>query len=110
MHSKFRMPVFLLVLGTGSILAQPSVCVTSATPPVVRAEGLTERIGDILLSCTGTPGNTVNANITIGLNTNLTNRVSSGGMVVGTVFTIDSGAGPQPVLTQPVLLNQSMLA
>src|ERR1700691_3705084 len=94
-----RMPVFLLVLGTGSLLAQPSVCVTSATPPVVRAEGLAERIGDILLNCTGTPGNVVNANISVILNANLTNRISSGTALTGTIFTIDSGAGPQPVLT-----------
>ncbi len=105
-----RMPVFLLVLGAGSLLAQPSACVTSATPPIVRAEGLTERIGDILLTCTGTPGNTLNANITIGLNTNLTNRISSGTTLTGVVFTIDSGAGPQPVLTQPLLFNLDTLA
>lgn len=104
------MPVFLLVLGAGSLLAQPSACVTSATPPIVRAEGLTERIGDILLTCTGTPGNTINANITIGLNTNLTNRISSGTTLTGVVFTIDSGAGPQPVLTQPLLFNLDTLA
>src|SRR5580700_3905907 len=110
MHSKFRMPVFLLVLGAGSLLSQPSVCVTSATPPLVRAEGLTERIGDINLTCTGTPGNTLNANITIGLNTSLTNRISSGGTLTGIVFTIDSGAGPQPVLTQPVQVSQNTLA
>jgi len=110
MHSKFRMPVFLLVLGTGSILAQPSACVTSATPPLVRAEGLTERIGDIQLTCTGTPGNTLNANITIGLNANLTNRLSSGGALTGIVFTIDSGSGPQPVLTPPMPFNLDTLA
>jgi uncharacterized protein (TIGR03437 family) len=109
MHSKFRMPVFLLVLGAGSLFAQPSVCVTSATPPVVRAEGLTERIGDILLNCTGTPGNILTGNISINLNANITNRISSAGTLTGTIFTIDSGAGPQPVLTQPLLLNQSTL-
>ncbi len=110
MHSKFRrMPVFLLVLGAGSLLAQPSVCVTSATPPVVRAEGLAERIGDILFNCTGTPGNIVNANISVILNANVTNRISSGTALTGTIFTIDSGAGPQPVLAQPLLLNQTTL-
>ena len=110
MHSKFRMPVFLLVLGTGSILAQPSVCVTSATPPIVRAEGLTERIGDILVDCTGTPGNTFTANFTVGLNTNVTNRISSGTTLTGIVFTIDSGSGPQPVLTQPFLALPNAVA
>jgi uncharacterized protein (TIGR03437 family) len=105
-----RMPVFLLLLGAGSIAAQSIVCATSALPPLVRAEGLTERIGDILLTCTGTPGNTVNANITIGLNTGVTNRISSASTLTGIVFTIDSGAGPQPVLTQPLLFAQTALS
>jgi uncharacterized protein (TIGR03437 family) len=52
----------------------------------------------------------VNANISIALNANITNRISSSGTTLtGTVFTIDSGAGPQPVLTQPLLLNQITL-
>ncbi len=109
MHRNFCMPV-LLLLGAGSIMAQPAVCVTSATPPLVRAEGLTERIGDILLACTGTTGNTLNANVTVGLNTNLTNRVSTSSTVTGVVFTIDSGLGPQPVLTPPLLVGPSTLA
>lgn len=110
MHSNFRMPVVLLVLSTGSILAQSSVCVTSATPPIVRSEGLTERIGDILLTCNGTPGNTVNANVTISLNTRITNRLSTGADLTGIVFTIDSGSGAQPVLTPPLLSGSTALA
>lgn len=105
-------PAVLFLVGAGSLLAQPNVCVVSATPPIVRAEGLTERVGDILLACTGTPGNTVNANITVGLNANLTNRLSSGTTgttVVGVVFTIDNGAGPQPVVVQPLQYSQSAL-
>ena len=103
MQSSFCMPVLLAVLGAGSLLAQPTaVCSTNAMPPLVRAEGLTERVGDILLTCTGTPGNTINANITISLNTNVTNRVSSASTLMGIVFTIDSGSGPQPVLNPPL--------
>ena len=100
------MPVVLLVLSTGSLIAGPVVCATSAVPPIVRAEGLTERVGDLLLTCTGTPGNTVKANVTVGLNTNLTNRISSVGgdsTYTGIVFTVDSGAGPQAVLTPPLV-------
>ena len=105
-----RMWVLLFTVGAGTLLAQPSVCVTSATPPIVRAEGLTERVGDILLACTGTPGNTVNANITLGLNVNLTNRLSSGTTALsGIVFTIDNGAGPQPVVAQPLQFSQNAL-
>lgn len=110
MQSSFCMPVLLAVLGAGSILAQPTaVCTTNATPPLVRAEGLTERIGDILLTCTGTPGNTINANITISLNTNITNRVSSASTLMGIVFTIDSGSGPQPFVNPPLYFTPTAL-
>jgi uncharacterized protein (TIGR03437 family) len=109
MCSKLLGPVLFLLPFAGNLLAQSVVCVTSATPPLVRAEGLTERIGDIEMACTGTPGNTLNANISIGLNTNLTNRLSSGSMLTGIVFTIDSGSGPQPVLTQPLLYSPTAL-
>ena len=108
----YCMPVVLLVLSAGSLIAQPVVCATSATPPIVRAEGLTERIGDLLLTCTGTPGNMFSANVKISLNTDLTNRLSSsspGPTVVGIVFTVDSGSGPQPVLTPPILAGPSSI-
>lgn len=56
-----------------------SCTVTAGTPPTVRAEGLTELVGDLLLNCTGgTPtelGTTVPpVNIQILLNTNVTSR------------------------------------
>lgn len=105
------MLVVLPVLSAGSLFSQ-ATCTTSATPPVVRSEGLTERIGDMLLTCTGTPGNTVNANVAITLNTDVTNRLSTtpANGVTGVIFTIDSGSGPQPVLTMPVLVNPREIA
>jgi len=56
-------------------------CVGNAgVPPIVRAEGLTELVGDLVLNCTGgTPtaaGNPVpQANVQIFLNTNVTSRL-----------------------------------
>ena len=56
-------------------------CVGNAgVPPIVRAEGLTELVGDLVLNCTGgTPtaaGSTVpQANVQIFLNTNVTSRL-----------------------------------
>jgi hypothetical protein len=56
--------------------------VNSAVTPTVRAEGLTELVGDIVLNCTGgtptLPGATVPAgNITVFTSTNLTSRITS---------------------------------
>jgi hypothetical protein len=59
----------------------PFVCATNAgTPPIVRAEGFTELVGDLQLNCTGgTPtaaGISVpQVNVQIFLNTNVTSRI-----------------------------------
>ncbi len=111
MKSAYRVPALFLALGFIDFLsAQTNLCMTNAVPPVVRAEGLTERIGDILFTCSGVAGSTVIANFTIGLNTNVSNRMSGGGVLTGIVFTVDQGSGPQPVLVQPLLNSPSVLA
>ncbi|MGA9625128.1 MAG: hypothetical protein WBQ65_11705 [Bryobacteraceae bacterium] len=61
----------------------PFQCSASvAVPPVLRAEGLTELVGDIVLTCTGgavvqpnTPLTSSTANITVSFNTNVTSRL-----------------------------------
>ena len=94
----------------GSLSAQSNFCVTSAVPPIIRAEGLAERIGDILYTCSGIPNKMLTANFTVALNTNISNRIAAGSTLSGIVFTADSGAGPQPVLAQPLLVSQNTLA
>ncbi|HLW77553.1 MAG TPA: hypothetical protein VKS01_11220, partial [Bryobacteraceae bacterium] len=75
----------------------------------MRTEGLAERVGDILLSCAGAPGTTIAGNFNFILNGTISNRLSAGNTLTGIVFTIDSGAGPQAVTIQPLLLNQFSL-
>ena len=104
------MKFLLLILGSiGLAAAQPAICSTSATDTLVRAEGLTERIGDIIYSCTGTPGTSFTVDLSVQLNTAITNRISTGNIVTGTILTVDSGSGPQAVLVQPVLLPSTTL-
>jgi len=55
-----------------------------AVPPAIRAEGMTELIGDILITCTGggalTPGTPLpTVNITVSLGTNVTSRLLGSG-------------------------------
>jgi len=58
-------------------------CVANAgVPPTVRAEGLTELVGDVVLNCNGgtpTPFGQVvpQANVTIFLSTNITSRLTA---------------------------------
>ncbi len=64
-----------------SAQAPPFQCIANAgVPPIVRAEGYTEEVGDLTLNCTGgvpTPaGQTVPpVNVTILLSTNITSRL-----------------------------------
>jgi len=71
-----------VIVGTNtSTLQGPLTCVANvAVPPQLRSEGMTELIGDIVLTCTGgsplAPGTSVpTANITVSLGTNVTSRL-----------------------------------
>src|SRR5262245_53848013 len=69
-----------LILGsavTASAQQTPLVCQTNAgVPPIVRAEGFTELVGDIVINCTGgNPAASFLANFQIFLNTNVTSRL-----------------------------------
>ncbi len=94
---------------TGILSAQSSICATSAAPSNIRLEGLTERVGDIVYTCTGAPNSTITVNLTVTLNTNISNRISSGNTLTGLIFTIDNGSGPQPILTPAMLAGPSTL-
>ena len=100
----------LLFAGSTARLANAQTaltCIPSGGPPVVKAEGITERLGDVLLNCTGgAPNAQVTINLSIFLTVNITNRVNGNNAATDVVFTIDNGSGPQPssvpgVLTAP---------
>jgi len=93
----FRLVTTALWFGCASLPGQISVltCVPSANPPVVRAEGLTERVGDILLACSGgNPSAQVSGNLTVFASALVTNRVS-GTNLSGVSLVYDNGSGPQ---------------
>jgi hypothetical protein len=78
--------VLVLVIGSvapASAQATQS-CNTTVVPPRMRAEGVTELIGDIVLNCTGTPTATGTVNITVNLpNVPVTSRLTSTGVSGG---------------------------
>ena len=81
----------LFALGTPANAQQgfgaPFVCVANAGDPhIVRVEGITELVGDIVLQCSGgipTPaGKPIpQTNVTLTLNTNITSRLLGGGFI-----------------------------
>src|SRR6266446_8901415 len=72
------------------------VCTHAAVPHLVRLEGLAERMGDILLDCSGgTPGSSFNGNLTLFLTVNVTNKLLANN-TVDVPLTVDTGSGPVP--------------
>jgi uncharacterized protein (TIGR03437 family) len=90
-------------------------CAPSAQPTVVHGEGITERTGDIVLTCSGgSAGATVTVNLLVFLNVSISNRLATppSQALLGIILTADngSGTGPVSVSTTPTLLGQASLA
>jgi uncharacterized protein (TIGR03437 family) len=84
-----------------------SICTyaTAGVPPVVRAEGLSELVADIVINCTGDMptelGNNVpGADFSLVLNTNITNRLTGIGGVTDAVLAIDDPSSANQVLQE----------
>ena len=74
-----------------------ALCRVSTAPDVVRAEGLTERLGDIVLQCSGSnPGAVFSGNFTLFLPVAVTNRVDANNLSHDAEFDIDLGSGFVP--------------
>ena len=72
-------------------------CQVSTSPIPVRAEGLTERLGDIVLQCSGsTPGTVFSGNFALFLPVGVTNRVDSNNQTRDAVLAVDLGSGFVP--------------
>jgi uncharacterized protein (TIGR03437 family) len=109
-------PIVLLAFLVNATYAQtlPAAgqCVTSSSPSQVRAEGLAERLGDIVIKCTAaTPGTAISGNLTVFLPVNVTNRVDSSNLTQDAVLSVDYGSGfvstgiPGRVGSQSVAFN-----
>lgn len=85
------------------------VCTASAVTTNVRAEGLTERVGDIVLDCVGgVPGSSVTGNLSVILPVAVTNRINEESRAPDVTLTIDTGATPQTMsatVSQPNRVN-----
>jgi uncharacterized protein (TIGR03437 family) len=66
----------------------------SSVPVPVRGEGISERLGDILISCAGSnPGAVFSGNLTLVVPFGITNRVGSNGLLNDAVIAADLGLG-----------------
>src|SRR5689334_18500464 len=99
--SKAKLLCLFAVTAT-SLLAQASPsCDVTAVVPTLHAEGVSERTGDIVLDCIGTPGQQVTGNLTIFLNTSITNKQLTGGFLDVALTVNGSLANVQGALNGP---------
>ena len=103
----------LLVSTIASVYAQTlpvsGRCAVSAVPSQVRAEGLTERMGDIVLQCSGSnPGAVLSGNLSIFLPVSITNRVdsNSSNLTHDAILSVDFGSGFVPTGIAGQISNQ----
>ncbi len=106
----FPVLVVTLLFGVAAASAQVTPAMTCSTnagvPPILRAEGLTELAGDLVLNCTGgDPTQTFLANVQIFANTNITSKLLSNpagyteALLLLNEPTVPSG--PRPVNVMP---------
>ena len=89
----FAATALLFGLGTSAYAQGSSAFVCQATagnPHIVRAEGVTELVGDLVLNCTGGAPTAYDvpiplSTVQISLNTNVTSRLTGGGVADGNV-------------------------
>lgn len=84
-------------------------CTPSAVTPTLHAEGLAERLGDILLTCVDGPPGPLSGNLIIFLNVNVTNKLTPQGNA-DAILTVDTGAGPVSAGVAPTLLSANQIA
>jgi len=99
--------ILLLLFSLGLCAQTPTSCAVSAVPTIVHSEGLAERLGDITLSCTGTPGAIVSGNLNVMLAVTITNRINSAGYATDATLTIGTGSTPVPSVPG-LVTNQSI--
>jgi uncharacterized protein (TIGR03437 family) len=85
-------------------------CAVTAVPAQVRAEGLAERLGDILLQCSGSnPGSVLSGNLQVFLPVGISNRVNTSNQTTDAVLSVDYGHGFVPTGV-PGLISGQIIA
>jgi len=77
--------------------ASSGQCSVSSAPVPVRAEGLTERFGNIIFQCSNyAPAAVVSGNLTLFFPVSLTNRIDANNNALDAVLLVDTGSGFMP--------------
>jgi uncharacterized protein (TIGR03437 family) len=100
--------VVFIAFSLGAYAQKPTTCAVSAAPTIVHSEGLAERVGDIILQCSGAPGAAVTASLSVSLPVSIANRVNAGGYSTDASLSIDTGTGSAPSGVAGLVTNQTI--
>jgi uncharacterized protein (TIGR03437 family) len=105
-----KYPIFSVLFLVSATVATgqtgSTTCQVAAVSPVLRAEGVSERIGDLVLNCTGPANQAVTGVLTVILNSPVTNRIAGSNLEVVVTINHGSGASILPVTARLQLANQ----
>lgn len=93
-----KLGLLLALILSAAYAQSPGSCQVTSETPFLRAEGLTEVLGDIVISCSGfAPGAVTTGNFSVFLPVNVTNRIDMNGFSSEVTLSQDIGAGPVPI-------------
>lgn len=98
-QSSITVCALCLSAAAGALQAQTSCSVFSA-PAQVRAEGVTERMGNLTLQCTATPSSTLSGSLSVYLPVSITDQVNSASTSLDAVLSVNYGTGFVPTSTR----------
>ena len=92
------------------VAAWSQTCSPNATPTLIHPEGLAEKTGDVVITCTGgTAGTARAASLFAAYSNSITNRLAASGAPIGITVVVvggGAGAGADPIaLSSPTLLT-----
>lgn len=99
----------LLSIPTAHAAVASLICHSTGVQAVVRSEGLTERLGEMVFTCNGNiPGGDVGASFSVFLNVPVTNRIGGDGLTDATL-TVDAGPGTIPATVRGRLIGSNAI-
>jgi uncharacterized protein (TIGR03437 family) len=109
LHRHIAIYAFCLCAAAGALQAQTNPqCSLFSAPVQVRAEGVTERLGDLVVQCSAAPSSMLSGNLTVYLPVSITDRVNAASNSLDSVLFVNYGIGFVPTSYQGVVNGSSI--
>ncbi len=101
--------IFVSIPVFAQVQTGPSVCSLFTSPPLIRAEGITERIGDLTLQCSfTTPPPSLTGNLAVFLPVQVTNAINANNLASDAVLLANTGSGFAATATPATVMGNTV--